>query len=49
MSYLEAVDVDAVRATVKDVIDAMWATDPRERLFVRQGGLGRRVKTWPSR
>ncbi|MDY7530013.1 MULTISPECIES: hypothetical protein [unclassified Cryobacterium] len=33
-------DYIAVRATVEDVIDAMWATDPKERLFVRDG--------WPA-
>jgi hypothetical protein len=34
------VDYIAVRATVEDVIDAMWATDPREHLFVRDGWPG---------
>lgn len=31
---------DAVREIVDDVIDAMWATDPRENLFVRDGWPG---------
>jgi len=30
----------AVRATVEEVIDAMWATDPMEHLFVRNGWPG---------
>lgn len=30
----------AVRATIDEVIAAMWATDPRERLFVRDGWPG---------
>ena len=33
-------DFDAVRGIVDDVIEAMWATDPRDRLFVRDGWPG---------
>lgn len=33
-------DFDAVRATVEDVVEALWATDPMEHLIVRSG--------WPA-
>lgn len=40
MSYCGPMNFDAVRRTVEDVIEALWATDPLEKLIVRQGWPG---------
>lgn len=40
MPYGGSVDYNAVHETVDDVIDAMWATDRAEGLFVRDGWPG---------
>lgn len=40
MSYGRAVNYEDASATVDDVIAALWATDPREHLIVREGWPG---------